>query len=117
MLHISTDGGFKRQAGAHQNMDAACSVYCRTSPADLTRKSLKSRCRVHTRAAVCMSPVSPLFLRAKLSTFLRGCRRHCLLPVCCMCLARKAGDVPIVGRNWTVPELRRKSFEDLHKLW
>lgn len=29
----------------------------------------------------------------------------------------KAGDVPIVGRNWTVPELRRKSFEDLHKLW
>eukprot|EP00904_Undaria_pinnatifida_P013989 jgi/Undpi1/9720/HiC_scaffold_27.g12176.m1 len=29
----------------------------------------------------------------------------------------KAGDVPIVGRHWTVPELRRKSFEDLHKLW
>eukprot|EP00903_Cladosiphon_okamuranus_P010183 g9642.t1 len=29
----------------------------------------------------------------------------------------KAGDVPIVGRSWTVPELRRKSFEDLHKLW
>ncbi|CAN0195824.1 unnamed protein product [Laminaria digitata] len=29
----------------------------------------------------------------------------------------KAGDVPIVGRQWTVPELRRKSFEDLHKLW
>ncbi|CAN0287681.1 unnamed protein product [Pylaiella littoralis] len=29
----------------------------------------------------------------------------------------KAGDVPIVGRNWSVQELRRKSFEDLHKLW
>lgn len=59
MLHISTDGGFKRQAGAHQNMDAACSVYCRTSHADLTRKSLKSRCRVHTRAAVRMSTPCP----------------------------------------------------------
>ena len=73
--------------------------------------------RTHTCCCMYVYPVSPLFLRAKLSTFLRGCRRHCLLPVCCMCLARKAGDVPIVGRNWTVPELRRKSFEDLHKLW
>ena len=29
----------------------------------------------------------------------------------------KPGAVVFTGRGWTVPDLRRKSFDDLHKLW
>ena len=29
----------------------------------------------------------------------------------------KPGAVIFTGRGWTVPDLRRKSFDDLHKLW
>ena len=29
----------------------------------------------------------------------------------------KPTDIVITGRAWTLPDLRRKSFEDLHKLW
>jgi len=27
------------------------------------------------------------------------------------------GEDPVFGRQWQVHELRRKSFDDLHKLW
>ena len=29
----------------------------------------------------------------------------------------KPDDIVTTGRAWTVPDLRRKSFDDLHKLW
>ena len=29
----------------------------------------------------------------------------------------KPDDIIATGRAWTVPDLRRKSFDDLHKLW
>lgn len=32
-------------------------------------------------------------------------------------LLRSPDDVKSSGRHWTIPELRRKSFEDLHSLW
>jgi len=30
---------------------------------------------------------------------------------------RKAGEPFVAGRAWTVVDLRRKNFDDLHKLW
>ncbi|CAM9191018.1 unnamed protein product, partial [Heterosigma akashiwo] len=30
---------------------------------------------------------------------------------------RKRGEPPVTGRQWTCKDLRKKSFEDLHKLW
>lgn len=30
---------------------------------------------------------------------------------------KKANETMSAGRSWTVPDLRRKSFEDLHGLW
>lgn len=30
---------------------------------------------------------------------------------------RKAGESFVAGRAWTVVDLRRKNFDDLHKLW
>jgi large subunit ribosomal protein L47 len=30
---------------------------------------------------------------------------------------RKAGEPFVSGRSWTVVDLRRKDFDDLHKLW
>ena len=29
----------------------------------------------------------------------------------------KPDETVVTGRGWTVPDLRRKSFDDLHKLW
>jgi len=30
---------------------------------------------------------------------------------------KKVNEVVHIGRGWTVPDLRRKGFSDLHKLW